>query len=252
MKQTLNATAKHPSSQALGWVMLGTDTGVGKTFVGCRIIEAFRAQGHRLHVRKPVETGCLFRNGQYVPADATALWAAAGRIDPLETVCPLRFQAPLAAPEAARREGRRLNFMDDLAPHLPTSEELRASCGATTDARWLIESAGGLMSPLTEDALGLDLARHTGLPVILVAPDRLGTLSGLFAALEALDRRQIPITAIVLNPRPEDRRQPEETPPDNLMHIHRWLPKILTHRPPPAVLTCDDSFSQRIVATLEG
>jgi dethiobiotin synthetase len=246
------------AEQSPGWIMLGTDTGVGKTFIGCVIVESLRARGYRLRVRKPVETGCTIRDGQRIPADATALWMAAGQIEPLETVCPLRFLAPLAAPLAARQEGTLLHFADDLAPLLPTRAELLTSTTEQDKTRWLIESAGGLLSPLAEDALGLDLAQYTGLPVILVAPDRLGTLSGLFAALEALDRRHIPISAIVLNRRPEDMPRHKEAPTNNLELIHTWLPRILTHGPLPAVLgqdmnpTNSSTFPQRIVATLLG
>lgn len=250
-------TAGSIAEQSPGWIMLGTDTGVGKTFIGCGIVKSLRARGYRLRVRKPVETGCTSSGGERIPADATALWTAAGRIEPLETVCPLRFLAPLAAPLAARQEDTLLLFAEDLAPQLPTRAELRTPTTEPDKTRWLIESAGGLLSPLAEDALGLDLAQYTGLPVILVAPDRLGTLSGLFAALEALDRRHIRISAIILNRRPEDIQHPKEAPLDNLGLIHTWLPRILTHAPLPAVLTQDmppraGTLSERIVAVLLG
>ncbi|OYV27415.1 MAG: hypothetical protein B7Z82_05490, partial [Halothiobacillus sp. 20-54-6] len=81
-----------------GWVILATDTGVGKTLIGCALAETLRAQGARVRVRKPVETGCAEDEKELVPADAIALWQAAGKIEPLETVCPLRFRAALAAP----------------------------------------------------------------------------------------------------------------------------------------------------------
>lgn len=229
--------------------MLGTDTGVGKTFIGCKIIEALHGLGYFVRVRKPVETGCSVQQAGLFPADAAALWTAAHRIDPLDTVCPLRFRAPLAAPEAARHEGRRLRFAQDIAPHLPAQATLLAARTEAPDTRWLIESAGGLMSPLAEDALGLDLAQYTGFPVILIAPDRLGTLSGLFAALEAIDRRRIPIAAIVLNRRPEDNPRDGEISPDNLAHIQRWLPEILTDRSIPPVLT-QDTFDRQIPTVL--
>ena len=37
--------------------LAGTDTGVGKTFVGCALALALRARGRRVAVVKPVETG---------------------------------------------------------------------------------------------------------------------------------------------------------------------------------------------------
>ena len=46
----------------------GTDTGVGKTFVGCALAHAWRAAGRTVGVVKPVETGV---DGE--PEDARAL-----------------------------------------------------------------------------------------------------------------------------------------------------------------------------------
>lgn len=198
-----------------GWVLLATDTGAGKTTLGCALAAALTQNGQRVAVRKPVETGCAPVDGARQPADGLALWRAAGQIEPLEQVCPLRFFAPRAAPEAAKMEGRSLRFSEDFAAQLPPQAHSAADV-------WLIETAGGLCSPLAEDALNLDLARHTGLPVLLIAPDRLGTLSALFSALMVLRAAQIPVAAIVLNQTTE----PNLNAPDNLGALRDWLPRL--------------------------
>ena len=79
----------------------GTDTGVGKTFVGCALAHAWRSVGRTVGVVKPVETGV---DGE--PEDARALAHAAGDRSPLDDVCPYRFRAPLAPSVAAALEGR--------------------------------------------------------------------------------------------------------------------------------------------------
>lgn len=238
-----------------GWVVLGTDTGVGKTFISCQIIRALSAQGFQVKARKPVETGCATEGEGLIPADATALWAAAGRIESLETVCPLRLIAPLAPPQAAQREGFDLRFLRDIAPHLPPLGPLSTTPADPADTLWWIEGAGGLLSPLADDALGVELARYSGLPVILVAPDRLGTLSALFSAIETLSHRQIVLSAIVLNRRPEDCLPASEPQPDNLSLLHAWLPKLLAPtRCPPIVINhptlTGPTFEQQIITAL--
>lgn len=212
-------------TRARGWVVLATDTGAGKTSLGCALAAALTRNGQRVAVRKPVETGCALVDGSKHPADGFALWHAAGQIEPLERVCPLRFCAPRAAPEAARMEGHSLWFSNDFAAQLPPQAH------STADV-WLIETAGGLCSPLAEDALNLDLARHTGLPVLLIAPDRLGTLSALFSALMVLRAAQIPVAAIVLNQTTEP--QAAEAP-DNLRALRDWLPRLWPE-PLPAIV----------------
>ena len=59
-------------------VVLGTDTGVGKTHVGCALVRALRGRGVDVAVSKPVESGADTGDGILRPADAIALAEAAG------------------------------------------------------------------------------------------------------------------------------------------------------------------------------
>jgi len=213
-----------------GWVVLATDTGVGKTVVACALARLLRERGLSARVRKPVETGCERRGDERLPADGIALHAAAGGREPLGTVCPIRYLTPVAAPEAARREGESLEFGRDLAPLLDD-----ALAGLAAGERTIIESAGGLLSPLAEDALNTRLAEHTGLPALLVTPDRLGTLSSTLSAVESLQRRGIRLAAIVLNRRPVDPTDADT--PDNQRALADWLPRLVDQ--PPVVLPFD-------------
>jgi dethiobiotin synthetase len=244
MDQTPRVT---PSPRALkGWVILATNTGVGKTWVGCGLIAALRARGACIRVRKPVETGCQARppankteHNERFPIDATALWQAAGQIEPLSTVCPWRFSAAIAAPQAALREGKALHFDLDIAPHLPTPHAAQAL--RHQSEYWIIEGAGGVLSPLTEDSLNVELARYTALPVLLIAPDELGTLSALFCALEALVQRGIPLAGIVLNMGAQP-NAPQPSALDNRAALQAWLPRLMPNTPPPPIFrVCSQS-----------
>ena len=218
-----------------GWVVLATDTGVGKTVVSCALARLLSEQGVSARVRKPVETGCELRDGARQPADGIALHQAAGERESLETICPIRYLTPVAAPEAARREGETLRFKRDLAPILD-----RSLAGLRDDERTIIESAGGLLSPLADDALNVRLAEYTGLPALLVTPDRLGTLSSTLSAAESLEQRGIPVAAIILNRRPQD---PDDADtPDNHAALAEWLPRLVAH--PPRVVRFDGRAQQ--------
>lgn len=213
--------ANHPYA-ARGVVVLATDTGTGKTAIGCALTQTLHKQGRVVRVRKPVETGCVTDGSGRIPADATLLWAAAGKIESLETVCPLRFTTPVAAPQAAEIEGVHLQFARDIAPILAPvlhDEGIRSSF-------WIIESAGGALSPLTDDTLNCELASFTKLPAILIAPDRLGTLSTLFAHIESLIQRRVPIAAIILNRHTGQSATERLQPPDNLQALSDWLPRL--------------------------
>ena len=224
-----------PALDQRGWVVLATDTGVGKTVVSCALARLLRERDLAPRVRKPVETGCELRDDERQPADGIALREAAGGRESLETVCPIRFLTPVAAPEAARREGESLRFKRDLSPILD-----RSLADLADAERVIIESAGGLLSPLADDALNVRLAEHTGLPVLLVTPDRLGTLSSTLSAVESLQHRRIRVDAIVLNRRPQDPSDADT--PDNHASLAEWLPRLVAH--PPPVIRFDGAAEQ--------
>ena len=144
-------------------LITGTDTNVGKTWVTCAIARALRARGRRVGVLKPVETGVTD-----APEDAERLRLAAGDPAPLDDVCPYRFRAPLAPAVAAELEGVRVD-LDRLVA-------LIARRRTTVDIL-LIEGAGGLLVPIVGQATFLDLARRAGLPLLIVAANRLGTVN---------------------------------------------------------------------------
>jgi len=143
--------------------VVGTDTGVGKTFVARALAHALRASGRTVTVMKPVETGV-----EDEPADAVLLRAAAADPAPLDVVCPYRLRAPLAPAMAARLEDRRID-VDELARAVSARV-------ATADAL-LIEGAGGLLVPIDGTTTWLDLVRRLRLPLLIVAANRLGTIN---------------------------------------------------------------------------
>jgi dethiobiotin synthetase len=173
-----------------GLVVSGTDTGIGKTEVVCALLRSFREAGLRVIGIKPVETGCREENGNLVPADGLRLRAAAGVDEPLETIVPYRFRAPLAPAEAARQEG----VVITIDRIFQTFDELAGRYDLI-----LVESAGGLLVPLNDNFLFADLLQSFVLPVLLVAPNRLGAINHTLLSLEALSRRKVPVLGVVLN-----------------------------------------------------
>jgi len=165
----------------------GTDTGVGKTRVAASLAAGLREKGYCVGVMKPVETGC---SPDPTGSDAARLVRASGSSDPMELVSPYRFTRPLSPNIAARLEGASIDFN-------VISGALRAIT-AGHDVT-LVEGAGGLMAPLTEDKTMADLAALLSLPVIIVAASRLGVLSHTLLTIEALRARGLRTMGIVVN-----------------------------------------------------
>lgn len=171
----------------------GAHTDVGKTWVCCALLKAARARGCSVDALKPVVSG-------YLPSTATdtdpgRLLAALGRdlsVEALEAMSPLRFEAALSPPMAARLEGVTLTLADLLAVCRPV-------LAAQTADLLLVEGAGGVMSPMAQDATGLDLQLALGLPTILVGGSYLGGVSHTLTALEVLRARGLAVLGVVVS-----------------------------------------------------
>ena len=176
---------------APGVFVTGTDTGCGKTRVGCAVARAWRAAGRRVRVLKPVETGCeRLGGGEPAPADARALAEAAGDDAPLDRLCPYRLELPAAPEVAARAAGVEIR-LDRIAAALARARE-DADCV-------LVEGAGGLLVPL---APGLDmagLAAALDLPLLVVARAALGTINHTRLTLEAARARGLRVAGVAVS-----------------------------------------------------
>jgi dethiobiotin synthetase len=176
----------------LGLFVTGTDTEVGKTYVATLIVKDLLAAGHRVGVYKPVASDCVSDGRQLVSEDAVALWEAADRPLTLEAVCPQRFQAPLAPHLSARQEGRELD-----------TQLVRTGVSAWVDECDIIvvEGAGGLMSPISDDEYVADIAYDLGYPTIVVTPNVIGAINQTLSALitGACFRDGLNLGGVVLN-----------------------------------------------------
>ncbi|WP_374572380.1 dethiobiotin synthase [Phenylobacterium sp.] len=171
----------------------GAHTDVGKTFCACALIHAARVRGFAVDALKPVVSG--FDPGDWSQSDPGRLLTALGRPltdRTLDAISPLRFRAPLSPPMAARLERRTLSLA-----------QLEAFCRAglahSAADLVLVEGVGGVMSPIAEDATGLDLMVTLGLPCLLVGGSYLGAISHTLTALETLRSRAVPVTALVIS-----------------------------------------------------
>jgi dethiobiotin synthetase len=167
-----------------GIFILGTDTGVGKTTVGVGLLALLRARGLAPVPFKPVETGSLPH-----PEDALRLRSAAAcHALPLEIICPYAFSPPVAPALAAEQASTRLTLEGIISA---------ARRAAAHGDFLLVESAGGVLSPYSEDLTTADLAAALGLPVLLVARNALGAINHTALAIAELRRRRLPLTGVL-------------------------------------------------------
>jgi dethiobiotin synthetase len=157
-------------------LIAGTGTEIGKTYVAARLARTLRGKGLTVAARKPVQS---FAPGDTAPTDADVLAAATGEAP--DAVCPAHRRLPLAMapPMAAEALGLPPFRIADLASE--------TAAHAPTDGIVLVESAGGVRSPLAADGDTVSLADAL-LPVlvVLVADAGLGTINAVRLSVEAL------------------------------------------------------------------
>jgi dethiobiotin synthetase len=206
-------------------LVTGTDTGVGKTWVTSLLVRFFRQQGICTGAYKPVCSGAeLSSTGEVLWADIEALRSACGTDPEIDLVCPQRFHAAVAPNIAARMENREVDSR--LLIH-----------GA---ARWeslvdqlIIEGAGGIFCPLSDQLTVMDVAVELNTPTIVVAANRLGVINHTRLTVEALQTHGVNVVAVVLNEMSSAvQENADPSLPTNAAQIRHWLPKTpLFHCP---------------------
>lgn len=152
-------------------IVTGTDTGIGKTVFAAALTAALGA-----HYWKPVQSGLE------ETTDSETVRHIGGV--PRARIVPeaYRLHLPASPHLAAEQDGVEI---DPERLSLPAHDPL------------VVEGAGGLMVPLTRRLLTIDQFARWGLPVVLCARTRLGTINHSLLSIEALKARDIPVKGIV-------------------------------------------------------
>ncbi|MDX2290498.1 MAG: dethiobiotin synthase [Hyphomicrobiaceae bacterium] len=162
-----------PSTAATrGFIIAGTNTDIGKTVFAAALAEAIDAD-----YWKPVQAGTNVETDSEVVARLAN--GRAGRVHP---EC-YRLTTPCSPHRAAMIDGVSID-LSLLVSRPQTVHPL------------LIELAGGLLVPLTDDTLQADIVARWGLPVVLCATTALGTINHSLLSVEAIARRGLVLHGI--------------------------------------------------------
>ena len=155
-------------------IVAGIGTEIGKTVASAVLVEALRAD-----YWKPIQSGGLD------DSDTDTV----RRLISNSTTCfhpeAYRLTEPLSPHAAAELDGVAIE-LDKL-----TAPETRNSL--------IIELAGGLMVPLNNHDLIIDLVQQLGFPVVLVSRNYLGSINHTLLSVDACRSRHIPLLGILFN-----------------------------------------------------
>ena len=165
----------------------GIDTDAGKTYATAWLARKFMDEGLTVVTQKFIQTGNTGYSEDIV-AHRRLMGIGLLPEDRDMTTAPIIFTYPASAQLAARIDGRDidLGLVDKSTGILSSRYDVV-----------LIEGAGGLMVPVTDDFLTIDYIESRKLPVALVTNGKLGSINHTILSLEALKSRGIKVEYIL-------------------------------------------------------
>lgn len=157
----------------------GIGTDIGKTITSAVLVEKMRAD-----YWKPVQAGDLHNSDTIKVRQLVA--------NPVSVFHPeaYRLSQPFSPHKAAALDGIEIDINKIILPK--TANQL------------IIEGAGGLMVPLNDRYLIIDLIKKLDAEVILVSKNYLGSINHTLLSAEALKQRNIPVKGIIFNGEPNE------------------------------------------------
>lgn len=194
----------------------GIDTDAGKSYVTGYLASQMMKEGHKVVTQKFIQTGNTgFSEDIDLHRKIMGIDMLPEDID--NTTAPVIFSYPASAQLAARIDGREI----DLQAIDNATERLKERYDIV-----LIEGAGGLMVPVTDDFFTIDYVSTRKLPLILVANGVLGSINHTILSLEAVKSRGIELVALIYNEHfDSDKVIAEDTQGFLRRYVSRHFPK---------------------------
>ncbi|MGE8293234.1 MAG: dethiobiotin synthase [Sphingobacterium sp.] len=167
----------------------GIDTGIGKSYATGLIAKQWNAEGLRTITQKLVQTGNTTIS-EDITLHRELMGIAFTEDDQEKITMPEIFSYPASPHLAAQIDKREIDF-----------EKIRLAT-AQLSQRYdavLVEGAGGLMVPLTEDYLIIDYIKEMGYPLLFVTSGKLGSINHTLLSLEAIAKRGINLHTVIYN-----------------------------------------------------
>lgn len=167
----------------------GIDTGIGKSFATGLMARDLLYKGAKVITQKMIQTGCLERSADIL-IHRKLMEVGWLDVDEQNLTCPYRLSFPGSPHLAARLEDKTID-PDVITAATRKLEEIYD---------WiLLEGAGGLLVPLTENLTLADYLVTLKVPLILVTSARLGSINHTLMSLEIIRSRKLELAGLVYN-----------------------------------------------------
>ena len=181
----------------------GIDTDAGKSYATGIIARQLLDEGKRVITQKLIQTGNV-GHSEDIDLHRKLMGIDYTIEDKAGLTMPEIFSYPASPHLASRLDNRPIDFekIDDATEQLSELYDVV-----------LLEGAGGLMVPLTEELLTIDYLAAKGYPLIFITSGKLGSINHTLLSLEAIRSRGIQLDTVAYNlyPSVEDKTIQEDT-----------------------------------------
>lgn len=172
------------------YFITGIDTDVGKTIVTGILARHLSTYGRAVITQKLIQTGISGDIADDIITHRTLMGIPLLNVDTDGTTCPLTFSKPASPHLSARLENRTV----DTEQITKATRQLNAHFDIV-----LLEGAGGVLVPITDEMLTLDYVATQGHSVIVVTSARLGSINHTLLTLESIQARGMRLFGVVFN-----------------------------------------------------
>lgn len=191
----------------------GIDTDAGKSYATGFLAREWNKNGRRTITQKFIQTGNV-GHSEDIDIHRQLMEIPFTEEDKEGLTMPEIFSYPASPLLASRLDKRPIDF-DKIKRATETLSERYDTV--------LLEGAGGLMVPLTEELLTIDYIAREQYPLIFVTSGKLGSINHTLLSFEAIQKRGIVLDTVLYNlyPTVEDKTIQEDT----MNFIRQWLKK---------------------------
>ncbi len=173
------------------YFITGIDTDIGKTYVTRGLAYAFEKSGCKTGVYKPLQSGAIKSENGFLAPDLEAVKTISKNIN---TKCSYLLEGEVSPALAARLAGVNIDINKIKSDFKEFSKENEVT---------LVEGAGGLLAPATDNMLCADLIKALNIPIIIVTVPFLGRLNHTLLTIHYAETNNIPIKGLIINRIPQ-------------------------------------------------
>ncbi len=174
------------------FVVVGTDTGVGKTIVSAGLLFSYRVAGMEAGIQKWISTGDISGFSQDVDFILNVAGISRNFFPGISDrhLNPFSFIYPASPHYSSKMHRKRIDLSE--------IKSLFQEYASLMDIL-IVEGVGGVLVPLTQKVLLIDVIKDLDLPVLLVVKNTLGAINHSLLTIHVLRSRDIKILGLVFN-----------------------------------------------------